>query len=781
MDRPSTLTEGEIGMRRNSALRAALAGLFLAGCHRPYFMTEADYAYYNRISGDYATRQRFDDIEAVAQHSPPTISNFGSRQEWQLSLQEAKHIALAANKRIAVLGFTPGERGTQIDTALSNFDANIGFGGAWSRTERQISNLAQAGGADRDAFVQNAFGATAQGTGQTLTTGGATDGSGIPAVNVFGLTKRNATGGISRFSYDLDYQRNNPAGFSQVNPSWNGTISLGIEQPLLQGAGVEFNRAPILIARAGMEQSVKEFETQVRTLLRDVENAYWQLYFSYQEVYSRKVGLELGLVLWQRAVDKLDAGSGNRAEVAQAREQFEFFKGNLITAENQLLTAEQELRRLLGVAPFDQFRLIPSDTPTEAQYTPDMTAAIHESMQLRPELAAQRFAVRQADLQLMRQKNGLLPDLSVSAVYGLSGLDNQFDQQFNRLFSNKYTEWRLGVRYQRQIGERAANAATRNAQLALSRERFRLAELEHETLNELGTAFREIERSFVNIEIQRQRRRAAAEQLESRKANYELGKDTLDVLVRAQSVYADALRDEAQAVVQYNQSLAAWEFAKGTILINDNVSLAEEICTNVPEAVREKVYRELTCARPLPIHPGGKVVPDTTQCPDTSLPLYKIQPADMQPSQIPMPLNGAGVNLKDNPLPPPAVQPAPVPQEGKPTPTLPANPPMGTPPSGVPLETAPKKTSSAEAAPPMLQRPMFQSAAPVPEPKKIDRIERTSVRPQIKAVATTLEPERRDEPALVLPHEPQPAELKDATPVSEETAKGWKPSQRTAG
>ena len=131
----------------------------------------------------------------------------------------------------------------------------------------------------------------------------------------------------------------------------------------------------------------------------------------------------------------------------------------------------------MGMTPFDNFRIIPSDNPTEAQYTPDMTAAIHESMQLRPELAAQRFAVRAADLELMRQKNGLLPDLSVSAVYGLSGLDNQFDQQLNRLFSNKYTEWRLGIRYTRQIGERAANAATqrstRSKQRAVSLDRTR--------------------------------------------------------------------------------------------------------------------------------------------------------------------------------------------------------------------------------------------------------------------------------------------------------------------
>ena len=765
-------------MRRNSAVRVALVGLLLAGCHRPYFMTELDYAYYNRISGDYATRERFDDIEAVSQHTPPNVTDFGQRQEWPLSLQEAKHMALAANKRIAVLGFTPGVQGTRIDTALANFDAQIGFGGAWSRTERQISNLAQGNGSQRDAFVQNAFGPTAQGTGTTITTGAATDGNALPAVNVFGIEKRNATGGISSFSYDLNYTRTDPVGFSSVNPAWNGTLSLGIQQPLLQGAGVEFNRAPILIARAGMEQSVKDFDAQVRTLLRDVESAYWQLYFTYQDIYSRKVGLELGLVLWQRAVDKLDAGSGNRAEVAQAREQFEFFKGQLIDAENQLLTAERELRRLMGMAPFDGFRIIPSENPTESQYTPDMNVAIHEAMQLRPELAAQRFAVRAADLELMRQKNGLLPDLSVSAVYGLSGLDNQFDQQFNRLFSNKYSEWRLGIRYTRQIGERAANAATRNAQLTLSRERYRLTELEHETLHELDTAYRELYRTFARIEIQHQRRRAAAEQLESRKANYELGRDTLDVLVRAQSVYADALRDEAQAIVQYNQALVGWEFAKGTILINDNVDLAEEICSNVPEAVRAKVYKELTCAKPLPIHPGTKVVPDTTTCPDTSLPLYKISP-----QQIPMPLKGAGVNLKDSPLPPPTAQSGAAPVKAPPKddkPTMPPNPPKPTPlDSATPVPKAENKKGedAPPKAPPEIKppAPMKTSDASLDQKKPNDegQIVRLSATLPIPSGETATELGAPSEVRLILPVEPPEAAKSDMAPTSE-PMKGWK-------
>ncbi|HVJ82020.1 MAG TPA: TolC family protein [Planctomycetia bacterium] len=622
-------------MQRSAGSLLALTAM-LAGCHKPYVNTETDYAYYNRISGEYANRARFDDIQQVATDVPSTVRDLGNEEIYKLTLQEVKQLALTGNKRIAYLGYQPGEQGTRIDAALSAFDAQFGFGGAWSRTERQVSSLVQNFGTQRDAFVQKAFGTPAGGFGDNLTGGGATDGGpGIPNIGMIDIGKRNATGGVTRFSYNMDYQKSDPAGFAAVNPSWTGTAAIAIQQPVLQGAGVEFNRSQILIARANFEQSIKDFDTQVRALLRDVEIAYWTLYFSYQDVYSREVGMEQALVAWQKASTKFEFGASNLFDVAQAREQFYFFSDALITTQNRLLNAEADLRRLMGMPPGDKRRIIPADKPTEAQYMPNWTVAVGEAMELRPELASQRLVVRAAEIQLSRQKNGLLPDLTLGASYGLSGLDNQLDQSFNRLLSNKFTEWRLGFRYTRALGERAANAAVRNAQLALSRERARMADLEVETIHELSRAFRDVTARFERIERQRQRRRAAAEQLQARKDTYEVGKETIDFLIRAQSVFADALRDENQAVVEYNQALATWEFAKGTILANDNVTLAEEICSNVSDAMRMRVQRQLLNAKPLPIHQGDKVHHDTTQCPDNTLPLFPPRGPAVLPTETP--------------------------------------------------------------------------------------------------------------------------------------------------
>src|SRR5690606_36423831 len=121
--------------------------------------------------------------------------------------------------------------------------------------------------------------------------------------------------------------------------------------------------------------------------------------------------------------------------------------------------------------PEDGKRIIPETPPTVAAFVPDWQLAVNEAMENRPNVVAQRFAVRAAELELLRQKNGLLPDLTVGANWRIVGLDNQYDQSVDRLTDNEFTEWGLSVRYRRQVGERSAHAATRNAQLALSRQR----------------------------------------------------------------------------------------------------------------------------------------------------------------------------------------------------------------------------------------------------------------------------------------------------------------------
>ncbi|QDU59796.1 outer membrane channel protein [Planctomycetes bacterium Pan216] len=607
----------------------------MTGCQKPYFhVTETDYVYFNEVSGDYGSTET-DDTTNLPEIEPRTVREPARKIKWNLTLNETKRLALEYNKSIAVVRWQPAISGTDIQTQLSAFDTFYEVGAGWSRLDQQATSAIQSGQTGLDnAFTIDGFGGGASQNpfGVNATTGAESafinpttrpQFSTIPGSDMIRVSKRNTAGGLSTVGYGADYQFQLPnTAFQTINPFWRSRFTVALEQPVLQGAGVEFNRAPILIARASYEQQIRNFDRDVRTLLRDVEISYWQLYFTYQDLYSREVGMKQALATWQKEKNKQEVGVGAIPDVAQAREQYEFFRASRLQALSRVLSQERDLRRLLGLPPDDDRQIIPADEPTIAEYDPDWKLGIMESLEMRPELQAQRFAIRATELEVFRQKNGLLPDLTLAANWSITGLDDDWSHSVETLFRNRYADWYMGFRWRRQIGERSAHAAVRRAQTQLSQARAQLRSLEHDVFIELHEAYQNIVTNYELIKAQKDRREAATQQLEAREEFYRQGKTTIDVLLQAQNAFADALRDESQAVVAYNQSLISWEFSKGTILDNDAVVVAEEQITQVCDKYLKQRDWSWNHAIKKRLKPGKQVQSNWFPCPDCDGPLY---------------------------------------------------------------------------------------------------------------------------------------------------------------
>ena len=602
----------------------------------PNFMTQRDYEYYNTMSLDLGHKSYDESREQVASFPPRTVVDPAEKKKWQLSLEEVKQIALRNNKQVLVYSVQPGQAGTQIEARLSEFDPYFSIGGEWGRANTPLTSSVAVVGSGLSSLVTDTFGNSGSsgnqfsgvgtaGYGLNATTGGATQDVlfSLPGQNVFEVFKKNATGGTTRLSYGLGYTRQNRTGlFTLVNPAWNSVATASIAQPLLQGAGVEFNRAATQIARANYDQSIRVFEQVVQTMLRDVESAYWQLGFTYYDLYSREVGLEQALATWRKVRAEVEVGRSAIQDLAQAREQFEFYRADRLNAMTRVLTAERNLRLAMGIPPEDDRQIIPADPPILAEYKPDWGTAAIEAVSLRPEIVGQTFSVRAAELELFRQKNGLMPDLTATGNWSLTGLDNQFDQSIDRLTDGDFASWMLGLRYARQIGERSANARVRAAQMTLDREKKELDNLRHIAIHELTDAFRNVQANFRLIDIQGERRRAAATQVQARAEQYRTGLTTLNELLDAQTFLADAIRDEGQAIAQYNQSLIQWEFSKGTILVHDSVNIGESLSNRANTKLISDRRKMWQWSLPLAMHQGSQVHKDFKDCPTPDRPFY---------------------------------------------------------------------------------------------------------------------------------------------------------------
>ncbi len=602
---------------------AALLMAATAGCKQQCFIKECDYNHArDQLAVQLAEKPNAGQTPAVSVFQTPTPRNVldPDRPKRFLSLAESISIAMEQGTRgsialngqgddtlvrfqggagltsdqIRVLALDPAIAQASIESSLSKFDAIFQSSMNWNVTDRPIGTALDAFQAGRTGAL-NAI---------------QTDAASFNAA----LYKPLPTGGVAGITFNTQYQYTNlPA---TVNPSYTPTLQFQFEQPLLQGFGVEINQlraafpAPvlaaipgnflqptsegILITRIRYDQSRADFEASVNQMVVNVEVAYWNLYGSYWNLYSRELGLRLAYESWRTTRTKHLAGGAQGiklADVARTRGQYELFRGQRIDALGRVLESERQLRKLLGLPGEDGNRLIPSDTPTLAPYQPDWQMALEEALNLRPELVVAREELKVAQLAVLQTRNDLMPDLRFTATYDINSIGTRLDgpgsqNAFRNLSDDKFSNWALGLRLNVPLGFRQAHANVRRAQLNLARGYALLKDQELKTQQFLALQYRQLFQFYEQIKAQRAQREAYGLQLRLR---FLLLGEKIDLsdqtILEAQRFFADALSNEYNAIVQYNNALATFEYAKGTLLTHNNIVIAEG---DLPGCARER-------------------------------------------------------------------------------------------------------------------------------------------------------------------------------------------------
>jgi hypothetical protein len=166
------------------------------------------------------------------------------------------------------------------------------------------------------------------------------------------------------------------------------------------------------------------------------------------------------------------------------------------------------------------------------------------------------------------------------------------------LASNNFNDWTVGLRLGFPLGYRFAHAQLRQTQLQLARAYLVLQDQELKAERFLGLYYRRMSSAYFQIKAARAQREAFATQLRIRYELYSAGANepgtgnpvTLNLLLEAQRFWAEALATEYQSIVTYNNSIAGWEYAKGTILQHDNVTISEG---PIPVAAQKRAVEHL--------------------------------------------------------------------------------------------------------------------------------------------------------------------------------------------
>jgi outer membrane protein TolC len=559
--------------------------------------------------------------EAAGAIEPVTLSNAKFDSIWELSLEEAIRTALENGKVLRNLGGRFGSFGGPrpqtgeppvslltapqqtptaydpaitetdpfrgVESALALFDAQLSSSLTWERINRP-QNFNSGTGAL--IFPQNLQGDQGNWTS--------------------GISKRTATGASWGFANSTLFDNNNSP-IRAVPSTWTTNYDFTFSQPLLQGAGVTYNRIAgpdsfdniygrplfrgVLLARINADISLADFEAGVRNLVSDTEQSYWELYFAYRNLEARKAGRDSSLEAWRKVHALMVEGSrgGERDKEAQAREQYFFFRSEVEQALTDVYRTESRLRYMMGISASDGRLIRPADEPTTARIAFDWQQSLVEALSRSAELRKQKWVIKQRELELTAAKNLILPRLDLVGRWRFLGMGQDLINQnynpyesnnsdplrgtdaYSTLFSGQFQEWQAGAQFLMPLGFRRELATVRHHQLQLARERARLQDEELEASHALVDAVRNVDTNFALAQTNFNRRVAAERQVDAVQAAYDAGQVTLDQLLDAQRRRAEAESAYYRALVDYNRSISQLHFRKGSLLEYNGVFLAE--------------------------------------------------------------------------------------------------------------------------------------------------------------------------------------------------------------
>lgn len=403
------------------------------------------------------------------------------------------------------------------------------------------------------------------------------------------ITKPWATGGVTRAGYDppLGYLFVPGGGMNAFNPSHTSAFVLESRQPLLRGAGVGRNTAPIRIAQMQAEQSHWEVRQAALAQVRSVEEAYWDLQASVIGLQAVEMLLPLSqeIVLVQHARQQAELITLSDVARAQAqRDEFQQRHARMLAA---VKTREYRLRNLLALPIDDGVRLFPVDPPEQKAVILDPQASLELALANQPDLMQQRIDVAIREQEVTVASNNVRPQLDLIARGRMNGLNDTLGDSLEQAWSGQYTDWTLGAMFAMPLGNRAARVNCRGAELQLFKERVVLDRLQDNLGFQIAGLIREIQGVWDQYQLTQRRLRETEEWARASRTRFAFPNPdeaahgnglTVGLVDYQQSLIAhlEAVSESATLLAEYNTLLARLREIEGTLLTCRSIEWSDQ-------------------------------------------------------------------------------------------------------------------------------------------------------------------------------------------------------------
>ena len=487
--------------------------------------------------------------------------------ELKLSLKDAIGLALEHNinlevSRLGLAGATQGFVATTgVFDFLLNSDAGAGYSEAPATNQLVGAQVALQRGRQFDLYLS-----------KTMPTGG--------GISIGWTNTRSSTNSTFYF----------------LNPAYNSGLTLSLTQSLLRGFGTDVNRAQIEVARRSQDITRVQFEQVVIGTVQAVENAYWNLIYTIDNLKVKQHSLKLAQDLLDQTRTRVRIGTSAPIDIVQSEATVASRELDIIVAENQVENAADVLKNLMGFENPDDWksRIVPTDALEATTTSADLDQSIAEALQRRPDLKQRQLETEIDQIGVLAARNSVLPQLNLSLKYGFAGVGGTqnvldpdtgqvigtipggWDDALSQILKRDYGQWSAGVSFSYPLENTTAKANLAQQRFALSTAKQNTALTQQSIIGEVRNAVRGLEASAKAISAAVKSRELAERNLDAEQKKYANGMSTAFQVVKIQDDLASAQASELQSRVFYRQAEAVYRTAVGSLLESFGVGIKDE-------------------------------------------------------------------------------------------------------------------------------------------------------------------------------------------------------------
>ncbi|WP_317890504.1 TolC family protein [Granulicella aggregans] len=402
--------------------------------------------------------------------------------------------------------------------------------------------------------------------------------------------------------------------FSDYSPDITTSFRATATQHLLQGFGWGVNGRFILQAKNDRRITDSAFRQQVLYTVNQVENIYWGLVSAYEDEQAKERALAQSTQLTSDNRKQLEIGTLAPLDVVNSDSTVASDKQALIVSQTNLeyqqLIMKQAIARTLNDPALSAAPVIPTDRvgldrlPEEDTPVEDLVKQAYVN---NPQIEQAILNMKNNEITIKAEKNGLLPTVDAYAFYGASGLggaQNPSAINFNTgkaydagsfpsvgygtvlkdLFNSSAPDKGVGVNITIPLRNRTAQADQARSQMEYRQSQMRLQQIYTQIRIQVINAQYALTNDRAQVSAAQAAHDYANQSLDAETKKYKLGASTTANVLQQGRNLATAENNLLSATAAYAKDRAALQQLLSTTLDHYGISIESAASGTVTQA-----------------------------------------------------------------------------------------------------------------------------------------------------------------------------------------------------